>query len=384
MTNSKLLLLALICAVSWPLGAQTFTVLHAFTSTPDGGNPQGSLLVYAGSLYGTTFTGGALNLGTVFQIDSSGNETVLYSFGSTSGDGFNPTSWLIRDASGDLYGTTSEGGSNGFGGRGAVFKLNPRTAKERTLYSFAGLPDGETPIAGLVRDSSGSLYGTTLQGGTGDCSFLGFSGCGIAYKIDSAGVETVLHDFLDGADGAAPEGGLVMNGAGSLFGATYEGLFYGGAIFAINSGGEFKVVDCFVSFIRGSLFLSRNGLLYAGTLFGGSDKIGTLLAISPSGNVTTLYTFSGTTDGGEPYSGVVQDKAGNLYGTTYGGGANGFGTVFKVDAKTHALTTLHSFSGQTDGEAPIGGLALDSVGNVYGTTSGGGPGGQGTVFKITP
>jgi uncharacterized repeat protein (TIGR03803 family) len=201
------------------------TVLYTFTGGTDGGGPQADLIRdKEGNLYGTTAYGGdpscsPYGCGTVFKVDTSGHETVLYSFTATNGDGANPKAGLIRDAAGNLYGTTTDGGTagctgNGFTGCGTVFKLDINN-KESILYSFTGTGgDGGNPHAGLILDAAGNLYGTTSYGG--------FPGAGTVFMLDPSGKETVLYSFTGRLDGGGPYG-LVRDAAGNLYGTTIGG-----------------------------------------------------------------------------------------------------------------------------------------------------------------
>ena len=197
------------------------TVLHYFTGPPDGEVPDfaGLIIDTAGNLYGTTAFGGASSNGTVFKIDTSGNETVLHSFAGFPGDGANPSAALIMDKRGNLYGTTETGGASGFG---TVFKLST-SGKETVLYNFTGSPDGAAPLASLIMDKKGRLYGTTPDGGAGTCSFVA-PGCGTVFRLSTSGKETVLHRFEGSlGDGAIPYASLVMDTAGNLYGTTTSG-----------------------------------------------------------------------------------------------------------------------------------------------------------------
>ena len=252
--------------------------------------------------------------------------SVLYSF-SGGLDGGQPLASLVRDSAGNLYGTTSTGGGTGLGN---VFKLD--TSGNRTLvHGFSGA-DGSNPQAPVIRDTAGNLYGTTISGGT--------AGLGVVFKINKSNQETVLHSFTGGVDGAHPVAGLVRDPAGNLYGTT---------------------------------------------LNGGTSNQGTVFKVTKTGVETVLYSFSGGSDGGQPYGALVRDSAGNLYGTTSSGGAASLGTVFKIDP-SNTESVIHSFAGgSSDGASPQAGLIRDSAGNLYGTTSQGG-GGEvgGTVFKIGP
>jgi uncharacterized repeat protein (TIGR03803 family) len=307
------------------------TVLYSFTGGKDGAYPKLAGRDPAGNLYGATPFGGASDYGVVFKLDTTGTETVLYSF--TGGkDGASPYAGVIRDSTGDLYGTTAFGGSSG---AGVVFELDT-TGTETVLYSFTGLGDGGTPIGGLDRDSAGNLYSTTVSGGA--------SGDGVVFKLDTTGAETVLHSFT-GADGANPDAGVIRDAAGNLYGTTVSG---------------------------------------------GASGYGTVFKLDTGGTETVLYSFKGGADGSGPEAGLIRDPAGNLYGTTYGGGTC-CGVIFKVDT-AGTETVLYSFSGGADGAYPAAGLIKDAAGNLYGTTYSGGitqgncalSGGCGVVFMLEP
>jgi uncharacterized repeat protein (TIGR03803 family) len=284
----------------------------------------------------------------VFKLAKVGNtlqETTVYSFqGGT--DGAFPGSGLVWDAAGNLYGTTTSGGGT-LGRYGTVFKVNATTGQEIVLYAFGGSPDGEYPARGIVRDSAGNLYGTTQNGGA--------SNYGTVFMLSANGQETILHSFTGPPDGALPIAGLLRDAAGNLFGTTN----FGGNVNNFN--------DC--------------GPLGCGTVF----------KITSSGVESVLYNFTGVTnsDEGLPTGGLVEDSAGNLYGTTAAGGVNnsscvtsgGCGTIFKLD-QAGTLTTLHNFS-FSDGDYPQATLTMDASGNLYGTTLDGGLK-IGTVFKLTP
>jgi uncharacterized repeat protein (TIGR03803 family) len=381
--------------------AQTYTynVLYNFAGPPDGLNPfNGVIEDKIGNLYGTTGSGGAYNLGIVFKIDTSGKETVLYSFkGKPDGDG--PGTLLLGN-SGDLYGVTYSGGTYGFG---TAFKLN-MSGKEVVVYSFTGAADGWGPN-GLVQDAAGTLYGTTVGGGT--------SSMGAVFKLTPDGTETVLHSFTGMPDGAGP-GGLIIDATGNLYGTTFVGGpypncgFYStgcGIVFKIGPEGKETSLYSFYYGGKGldgeqpSGRLTRDaaGNLYGTTQDGGGDGLyGDVYKLSPSGEETILYSFFGDDDGENPMAGVVRDPAGNLYGTTYQGGNkgncyggffySGCGTVFEI-SPTGLETQLHIFKGQGDGEYP-GPLIRAASGKLYGTAAGGGscraPYGCGVVFELIP
>ena len=320
-----------------PAGGGNWTekILHNFSNGADGGNPQSGLIFDgAGNLYGTTYVGGAYGYGTAFVLTAAGgtwNETVLYSFGKTLTAAAYPTSGLIFDAAGDLYGTTLQGGpAQG----GSVFELMPIGGgnwTERDLHDFGSLSAGIFPYGGVVFDAVGNLYGTTSTGGT--------SNGGTVFKL-AAGTWTAtnLHNFGAGTDGSTSYAGLVLSG-GNLYGTTSAGGTSGG---------------------------------------------GTLFELTPGGGSWTLqvvHNFGSGSDGATPYAGLITDPAGNLYGTTLNGGLYSGGTVFKFNA--HGELVLRSF-GLPEGYGSVAGVAFDAAGNLYGTGQYGGTNGYGAVFQLTP
>ena len=374
----------------------TFTVLYSFKNSPDGSGPYSSLIRdRAGNVYGTTAYGGLVGYGTVFKLDATGAETVLHSFTFGGADGSKPFGGLIRDAAGNFYGTTSDGGGIGCApyGCGTVFKLDT-TRHETVLYSFTGGADGRNPYAGLVRDPAGNLYGTTFYGGgSNNCG----QGCGTVFKLDAMGVQTVLHSFTGPPDGNWPLGSLILDAAGNLYGTTSWGGSSSnctagcGTVFKLDATGAETVLYSFTGGADGArpaseLIRDAAGNFYGTTQYGGAgrcrDGCGTVFKLDTTGTETVLYRFRRNPDGGSPVAGLIRDAAGNLYGTTLYGGIKRNGTVFKLDA-TGAETVLHSFT-RADGQQPTAGLVMDSAGNLYGTTDYGGAFDAGTVFKISP
>ena len=329
--------------------AWTETVLYSFGSQYEYDvYPVAGLIMDAeGNLYGTTTGGAGADgaQGTVFELTPTGTETVLHAFIGEPDDGSGPMAQLIMDAEGNLYGTTSGGGR---GERGTVFKLTPNGI-ETLLYSFGSQSgDGCGPYAGVIRDKKGNLYGTTAA-----CGAYGY---GTVFKLTPTGTETVLYSFNpgNGADGSGPYGGVVMDKKGNLYGTNSGGG-------AHNSGTVFKLTP------------GKKGGAWTETV---------------------LYSFGSqypSEDGYVPLAGLILDKENNLYGTTaYGGaypqGNGGGGTVFKL-TPAGTETILHSFCAQprcADGSNPWASLIMDKKGNLYGTTFWGGANGYGTVFKIAP
>jgi uncharacterized repeat protein (TIGR03803 family) len=361
------------------VAAQTLAILHNFGGNGDGANSFAGLIAdTAGNLYGTTEQGGASGGGTVFKLTPARSESVLYNFPGFPGDGAAPLAGLIADAAGNLYGTTFSGGANGFG---AIFRLTPADG-ESLLYSFAGAPgDGANPLAGLITDTAGNLYGTTEQGG-GD-------GFGTVFKLTPEGGESLLQSFAGfPGDGAAPLAGMIADTAGNLYGTTFSGGASGlGTVFKLTPEGAESVLYSFGggdgALPRAGLILDTAGNLYGSTFSGGASGFGTVFKLTPTGSESILHSFAGAPgDGAFPYAGLIADAAGNLYGTTAQGGANGLGTVFKLTPMGNE-SVLHSFAGAPgDGANPFAGLIADAAGNLYGTTYYGGANDAGTVFEF--
>ncbi len=391
--------------------AQTLTVLHTFTRGGDGRYPTAGVLRDAnGNLYGTTSVGGSLPFGSVFRVDTTGKETILHNF--WGGDGLGPSGQLIRDEAGTFYSTTTEGGTPEGGGCdhgcGTVFKLDG-AGKVTVLYAFTGGTDGANPYTDVVRDEKGTLYGTAGNGGDLNCSFEGNTGCGVVFKVDKNGKETVLHAFSGTPDGESPSGGLIRDPAGNLYGVTLFGGTYDlGSVFKIDKAGKYAVLFSFDDWSdgivpQGDLVLDAAGNLYGTTVEGGDlscgydgEGCGVVFKLDPTGNETVLYAFKGGADGSYPTGALTPDNGGSFYGATDQGGStacsgNGCGTIFKLDAKGNE-TVLYSFTGTTDGEAPNGNLVMDVSGDLYGTTyqggdsscGYGGTSGCGVVFELTP
>jgi uncharacterized repeat protein (TIGR03803 family) len=320
---------------------------------------------------------------------------VIYTF-QNSKDGDEPHAGLIKDGEGNLYGTTFSGGNGGFDGNGTVFKLAPDGTKTE-LYSFTGGTDGNYPGAPLIMDSSGNLFGTTQQGGDASCNM---NGCGVVFEVTPDGTETVLYTFTGGDDGGQPLGALLPDGNGGFYGTAYgAGANRLGVVFDVSSAGTETVLHAFAGGSDGdgpasALIADKSGNLYGTTKLGGGAcsgfGCGTVFEVAPDGTETVLYAFTGGTDGGNPVAALMTDKSGNLYGTTeFGGdasgcGGTGCGTVFKL-APGGALSVLYTFTGGSDGGQPVANLIADSQGNLYGTTLfGGATGGYGVVFRLSP
>ena len=365
----------LVPLTSRTLSAQTtLSVLYNFNGlqgSSDGRAPNNNLLrTSTGRLFGATQAGGGTTGGgTVYSLDASGVETVIHSF-SGGTDGFEPQSNVTRDSSGNLYGTTSLGGTYD---SGIVYKIET-SGREVILYTFTGGADGGFPVGGVVRDATGNLYGTTYGGGT--------NGLGTIYEIDTTGQQTVLHSF-DATSGSDSWATLLRDSHGNLYGTG------AGAVYKLDVNGNYSVVYSFSAEDGGpnqNLLMDAAGNIYGTTYAGGLHQRGTIYKIDPNGNETVLHSFGAKESGWYPVFGLVQDSAGNLYGVTQQGGVygagSGDGTVFKFTPKTRTLIILHSFAGP-EGSQPDGGLVRDSAGNLYGTAEVDGAYNGGTVFELS-
>jgi uncharacterized repeat protein (TIGR03803 family) len=367
-------------------------VLYAFTGGSDGGTPSaGVIMDSSGDLYGTTTIGGSSSHGTVFELSpgSSGyTESILHAF-STGSYGANVPAGLIIDSAGDLYGTTWSGGS---AGDGTVFKLSPDGGggyTESVLHTFTGGSDGAYPDAGLIMDGAHNLYGTTWGGGS--------AGDGVVFELSAGSggyTYSLLHTFTEGNDGGNPGAALVMDGAGNLYGTTeVGGSASAGIVFELTPGAG-GYAESVLHVFTGSdgadpqagLVMDGAGNLYGTTELGGSRDDGIVFELKAgSGGYaeTVLYSFTGGADGANPAAGLIMDHGGNLYGTTPGVGYFGGGTVFELTpgSSGDALSVLYSFTGGADGGSPHAALLMDGAGNLYGTAQSGGNG-YGAVFEI--
>ncbi len=384
---------------------QTFTVLHTFTGQADGGIPYGSVTPdRAGHLYGTASAGGLkLNscapegCGTAFRLTHERSGwifTVLYTFqGNARGtaDGSAPYAGVTIGPNGSLYGTTTAGGEYG---AGTVFNLQPpaHTANntlgawiETRIYHFKELSDGGFPGYGnVIFDQSGNIYGTTFQGGS-DCA--GYW-CGTVFKLTPSGNgrwTEIAYAFPGRSYGGNPLSGVVMDASGNLYGTTTNNN-YAPVAYELTPSGSGWTETVLYTFPFDENYPGNEGVILdgAGGLFG--DNLSAVYQLSSSDgqwNYSVLYSFSG--DGG-PWSGLTSDASDNLYGTTCAEGAFGNGSVFKLTPSQNGWieTDLYDFRGRDDGSCPVGGVALDSAGNIYGTTAWGGGSDSGVVWEITP
>jgi uncharacterized repeat protein (TIGR03803 family) len=425
-------------------------VLYSFQGgANEGSAPAGRVVFDAeGNLYGATTYGGLTECaiggecGTVFQLSppvhkgDPWNETVIYLFrGQGVNDGGVPGGGLIIDAAGNLYGVTAYGGSGDCvvlglrAGCGTVYELSPPkekggTWKKTILYSFPTAKQGYVPNGNLLFDSAGNLYGATIfGGGKGTTCDPFYQYCGAVFKLSppktkgGKWTEKVLHSFAGGTDGANPNGGLVLDSKGAIYGTTYAGGYEGGAC---GSGGCGTVFELKTPTQKGGAWVrttlhrfgaSDGGGPTAGVIFDGTGNLygttvgggarnspwGTVFQLAPHSNgrwaERLLYTFQDDNDGGAPRGGLVFDSMGNLYGTATGGGTVGNGTVFRLRpgaGGTWAFTAFYEFAVEPDGAYPAGGLIFDGSGSLYGTTQRGGSSqacgnyGCGTVFEVSP
>ncbi|HEY6324944.1 MAG TPA: choice-of-anchor tandem repeat GloVer-containing protein [Candidatus Cybelea sp.] len=388
----------------------SFKDLYSFPGGGAGYEPLSPLIRdHAGVLYGTTYYGGKLTgpycapdgCGVVFKIDSKGKASVVHAFAGPTSDGQNPYAGLLEDAAGNLYGTTRNGGATGYG---VVFKID-RAGKETLLHTFcrnSGCPDGATPAADLILDSHGNLYGTASYGGStsGACGFT-YIGCGVVFKLDKTGKQSVLYRFQGPPhDGRSPYGALLLY-KGIFYGTTRAGGVTGGAcgssyfgcgtVFRLTTTHNEKLIHAFTGGAKdggnpiGALVVDSSGNLYGTAEIGGTSNNGVVYEIEVSGKERVLHSFGGGPgDGQLPLGPVARDGSGNLYGTTELGGASGLGSVFVLKTTGHD-SLLHSFAG-SDGAYPNAGVIRTTGGTLYGSAYQGGKsgctGGCGTVFKI--
>jgi uncharacterized repeat protein (TIGR03803 family) len=395
------IVLAMTIVASPRAQAQTFSVLYTFTGGTDGGGPYAGLtLDKAGNMYGTTHSGNSgSNWGNVYQLKHKGSGWVFNPLGVFDGT---LSAGVTFGRDGLLYSTSP----NNIAGLtyGYVFSMRPGvnacvtaicTWDKTVLYAFSGGADGANPRYGnLIFDKAANIYGTTAAGG---------SGSGVVYEMTPSGggwTEQPIYTF-SGLDGAQPFAGVIFDNAGNLYGTTAQGGAYGyGTVYELSPAGNGwteKVLYSFQngsdgSYLIGGLIIDQAGNLYGATDNGGSGGGGTVFELTPSGGGWTynlLYSFTGGASCG-PRASLIMDGAGNLYGTTYCDGANNKGGVFELtpSAPNWTYISMHDFTGGTDGSAPISNVTFDTTGNLYGTASRGGNqtncgnAGCGVVWKI--
>ncbi len=390
-----------VCAVIAGMGvtsfgmlAQTLTTLHNFSGARDGGGPYAGVVQGSdGNLYGTTTFGGTWGGGSAFRISPYGAAfTELYTFcqNCSADAGVIPYGGLLGSSSGEFYGTTK---SSGCCGGGAVYAMTS-SGTASAIYGFCSLndcTDGKDPQGGLILGAHGTLYGTTTAGGT--------AGKGTVFGVTLAGELITLHSFCAQSgcpDGSAPFAGLLQASDGNFYGTTQSGGDRGeGTVFRVTPDGIFARLYSFCAqsgctdggYPKAALIQGADASLYGTTVYGGAYSGGTVFKITTDGVLTTLYAFcaqSGCLDGGGPTGRLLQATDGEFYGTTPAGGAHAGGTIFKMTADGE-LTTIYNFcsqSGCLDGKKPYAGLIQASNGALYGTTFNGGVYGIGTIFRI--
>lgn len=398
----------LFLAITLTAGAQNFQVIYNFTGGADGASPSTGLTMDGlGNIYGTAFGGGAQGYGTIFSLDNDGGGwsiAPIYTFQAGS-DGAGPNGALVIGPDGALYGSTSAGGGggcvngSGYRGCGTVYSLRPPgRAPTTAIYNWSSnilhrfsTTDGSYPQGALTFDSSGNIYGTTVGGGS--------AGFGLIYELISSGdgwTEDILYQAQGDGDGTFPMGGVIFDRSGNLYGIfTKNGPNKYGAVFELSpsgSGWRESTVHSFTyqgndgSSPQGGLIFDNSGNLYGSTVHDVNGG-GTVYEMEHSSgwSYNFLYGLSGGLDLG-PYDKLAMDSAGNLYGTTYGDGRYGYGSVFKLTRSGGGwiYSSLHDFTGGTDGGNPICQLVFDANGNLYGTAVGGGTNSKGVVFEITP
>lgn len=402
--SGVLVLMAVMLLAGDASAQRRYKTLYTFTGSPDGNGPwDGLVFDAAGNLYGTTNEGGADNAGTVFELSptSAGGwtESVLYSF-TGGADGAEPQAGLILDSVGNLYGTASSGGAYGVG---VVFELTPTLTgdwTESVLHTFTGGADGANPFASLIFDAAGNLYGTAWHGGNLACNAP--YGCGVVFEMtpnaDGSWTESVLDAFVGGSDTRSSDASLIFDSAGNLYDTTwYGGSYSSGTVFELspNSDGTWtqNILYNFKggadgAHPRAALIFDSAGNLYGTTGNEYTSGYGTVFQLIPSSSGAwtkrTLHQFTGK-DGANPYASLIFDSAGNLYGTTNGGGAYGYGVIFELSEKSTGVLSYQVFPfNDAPGAYPRAPLILDRNGNLYGTTYGDGSETFGSVFEITP
>jgi uncharacterized repeat protein (TIGR03803 family) len=392
-----------VLALALTAGASTEKVVWDFKGGSDGSGPWSNYFISdaKGNLYAATAAGGTYGAGTVFMLSPTGKETILYEFkGQSNGDGTGPHGHLTFDAKGNIYGTTQGGGTNG---TGTVYKLSPKSGggwTEKVIYTFSATgADGTGPSAGMTIAADGTMYSTTPDGGA--------FGAGTVFSLKKTSTgwkQTVIQNLNGSSNGGYPYEGLMMDAAGNLYGAAPTGGASGqGVIYRLSrtkTGWADKVLHSFTN-ANGDgsglywidLISDTSGNIYGATSFGGTNGTGMVWELvysetKKSYSERILYEFgaSGSGDGNNPYGGLAMDSAGNLYGTTLYGGTSNIGTSYKLtkNGTTWKETILHTFAGANDGAQSTGNPYIDAKGRVWGMTETGGTSDLGVVYRITP
>jgi uncharacterized repeat protein (TIGR03803 family) len=342
--------------------AGVLSQVYAFTGGADGGYPYAGLVQGTdGNLYGTTSQGGAGGVGTIFQVTSSGALTVLYSFtGGT--DGASPYAGLVQGTDGNFYGTSSSGGATGVG---TVFQITAGGAFA-VVYTFTGAADGASPYAGLVQGTDGNFYGTASSGGA--------SSAGTVFQLTPSGGFTVLYSFTGGADGGFPVGSVIQASDGNLYGTTYQGgNVNAGVVFQLAPSGSLNILYTFTGAADGAypyagVIQGADGAFYGTALLGGDPNAGagTVFRVTAAGSFNVLHAFTGATDGANPAAALTIGTDGNFYGTTYAGGAAGGGTAFLISSVVTPTITWNTPAPIAFG-TPLTAAQLNATANVPGT-----------------
>jgi uncharacterized repeat protein (TIGR03803 family) len=388
-------LMVVLCAsLAWA-GASERT-LYAFPGGSNGIEPFGTMIFdETGSLYGLAEEGGANDLGAIFKLSRSGSgswtESVIYSFSAIY-----PSPYLALDVSGNLYGTSQLGGSNQCG---TVYQLVPGSDgswTENTIYSFTCQSDGYDPVNVIFDASTGNLYGLAAGGGAYNLGTL-FE---LTPVVGGGWTFNLIYSFGNHYDGGAPQASLTLDSSGNLYGTTVSGGSYGnGTVFRFTPGAAGWVETVLYSFTGGDngafpfagVIFDRQGNLYGTTYEGGDDDVGVVYQLTPTKGewaIHVIHSFTGGPDGGAPSEfSLAIDDARNLYGTTVSGGLYGYGTVYKLAPSVHDVwneAVLHAFRNEADGGNPQSGLVFGSSGSLFGTAQYGGADGDGVVFEVKP
>jgi uncharacterized repeat protein (TIGR03803 family) len=377
--------------VQSPSPSSTYQILHSMSANSEGANPISNLVEVNGVYYGTNLAGGTNGLGSVFSITPAGQLTLIHSFTGGAADGAIPSGGLVLGSDGNLYGTTTNGGSYN---SGSIYKVIPGNAPiySGVVFSFGAVSnDGVNPYASLVQGygSDHAFYGTTKFGGTNNL--------GTIFKItllNNLINETVIYSFSGAADGQYPQSNLIVDSTDTLYGTAPEGGASGfGSVFSMSTGGAFNLIYSFAGPTQdgqspfGALVQDTSGTLYGTTSLGGLNNLGTIFSCAPTSNsCSVMYNFgsSSSSDGSSPNGSLIL-KSGVLYGTSSYGGNSNNGTIFALNVNTLSYSIKNSFQANNDGAHPNAGLLLASNGYFYGTTlNGSGTYSSGTVFKFYP
>ena len=389
--------------------ASSFDVIYGFAGGLDGGSPHVTVdgngnILGVGQSAGKRTAGAVSSYGTAFAIAPATGLTTLHVFQGPP-DGANPRD-VVADPQGNLYGA-SFGGPNScaIASCGELFKIAPGSTTVQRLHAFkGGSVDGAAPTA-IALDAAGNIYGVTYAGGNEGCYQRW--GCGTVFTLTAAGTYHVLYRFFDGADGANPDGNVVIDAAGNVYGTASDGANGQGLVFKVSPAGAFTVLHAFTGGADGAapngLVLDAAGTLYGAAFWGGANKAGLIYKIDSSGAFSVAYNFQNKRDGGGPGGRLAIDPSGTIYGTAEYGGSSaqanycanavalntfGCGVLFALNA-AGSLSVIHAFSGGADGGTPNG-IVRSADGHLVGATASGGarPGSGyvigGTIYQATP